>query len=43
MAQHLDLPGIWGSKYSLRRSGASAFYVPDHQGHTRQLTNAGAV
>ena len=40
VAQYADLPGIWGSKFSLRRSGASAFYVPDHQGNARALTNA---
>ncbi len=31
--QHL--PGIWGAVFSNRFSGASRFYVPDFQGHTR--------
>jgi RHS repeat-associated protein len=43
-AQYTDLPGIWGSKFSVHRSGGSAFYVPDHQGNSRVLTDAtGAV
>jgi RHS repeat-associated protein len=44
VAQYADVPGIWGSKFSLHRAAGSAFYVPDHQGNTRVLTNAtGAV
>ena len=39
-AEYTDLPGMWGGKFALRRSGNSAFYVPDYQGTTRQLTNA---
>lgn len=43
-AQYTDLPGVWGSKFSLHRSGGSAFYVPDMQGNSRVLTDAtGAV
>ena len=43
-AQYTDPPGIWGSKFSLHRSGGSAFYVPDMQGNSRVLTDAtGAV
>src|SRR5579862_548568 len=28
-AKYTDLPGAWGGKFSLRRSGQSSFYVPD--------------
>ncbi|MEI7742747.1 MAG: RHS repeat-associated core domain-containing protein, partial [Chloroflexota bacterium] len=42
VAQHTDLPGMWGGKYSQRRSGVSRFYVPDHQGNTRALLDVGA-
>ncbi len=40
VAQHTDLPGMWGGKYAQRRSGASRFYVPDFQGNTRALLDA---
>jgi RHS repeat-associated protein len=44
IAQYTDPPGQWGRKFSLHRSGGSAFYVPDHQGNSRVLTDAaGAV
>jgi hypothetical protein len=44
IAQYTDPPGEWGRKFSLHRSGGSAFYVPDHQGNSRVLTDAtGAV
>ncbi len=43
---YTDLPGIpygpngWGGLFSVHQSGGSSFYVPDHQGTTRQLANA---
>jgi hypothetical protein len=44
VAQYTDPPGECSRKFSQRRAGASAFYVPDHQGNSRVLTNAaGAV
>jgi YD repeat-containing protein len=39
-AVYADLPGIWGAKFSLRRSGASHFCLPDHQGNSRQLADS---
>ncbi|MEI7742748.1 MAG: RHS repeat-associated core domain-containing protein [Chloroflexota bacterium] len=43
VAQHTDLPGMWGGKYAQRRSGASRFYVSDFQGNTRVLLDAAAA
>ncbi len=38
-ATYTTLPGTLGGPLSQRRSGQSRFYVPDHQGNTRLLTN----
>ncbi len=40
VATYTTLPGTLGGPLSQRRSGQSRFYLPDHQGNTRQLTNA---
>ncbi len=36
--QHL--PGVWGAVFSNRFSGATRFYVPDFQGHSRLYLNS---
>ncbi len=38
-ARNTDLPGIWGGKFSQHRGGPSNYYLPDFQGHTRQLAD----
>ena len=40
VANYTNLPGTLGGPLSQRRSGQSRFYLPDHQGNTRHLTNA---
>ena len=42
VAQHTDLPGMWGGKFVQRRSGASRFCVPVFPGNTRALLDAAA-
>ncbi len=37
--RYTNLPSIWGGKFGVHQSGGSSFYLPDFQGHTRQLTN----
>ncbi len=39
-ATYTTLPGTLGGPLSQRRSGQSRFYLPDHQGNMRQLTDA---
>src|SRR5206468_820398 len=38
-AIYVDLPGIWGGKFSQRRGSTSRIYLPDFQGNVRKLTD----
>ncbi len=42
VATYTTLPGTLGGPLSQRRSGQSRFFLPDHQGNTRQLTDSDA-
>ena len=42
-ATYTTLPGTLGGPLSQRRSGQSRFFLPDHQGNTRLLTDTAAT